>query len=409
MAAVTLPLLALVMWLLLRPGVEPERAEQPMPGPSAPSAGAAPVGAAARPPGASVSSWKRERPFEMEPASRAEAQRLAMDELGEMVPSEPVNVESERSDDGAAAPDSPLAGPIEAQPAQPSVGAFVSVQQAPLSSFAIDVDTASYAVVRRYLSAGRLPPRAAVHIEELINHFSYAYPEPTGDELVTLRADITDAPWAPQHRLVRVALRAIDRQSPARGVRAEPATRTPAVVAKDVKLEIELNPEKVGAYRLLGYDNRRLGAKGVQPGSTQAGELDSGRRVTAFYEVVPAAAGEALGQRSARFDGALEKAALLVASLSFQRPEGGASVVRTAMARGEPLPLQGDLAFAVAVAQFGMLLRQFPEQGTSSFEQVLLLARSAQGSGSERAVRAELVEMVKRASGLERDSLADPR
>ncbi|HMI91598.1 MAG TPA: von Willebrand factor type A domain-containing protein, partial [Polyangiales bacterium] len=86
---------------------------------------------------------------------------------------------------------------------------FVPVASDPRSTFSIDVDTASYALVRGYLQQREtLPPKGAVRIEELVNYFSYAYPEPRGEEPFALTADLAAAPWAPEHRLLRLALKA---------------------------------------------------------------------------------------------------------------------------------------------------------------------------------------------------------
>jgi Ca-activated chloride channel family protein len=85
---------------------------------------------------------------------------------------------------------------------------FVQVSTDPRSTFSIDVDTASYALVRRFLDAGNLPPQGAVRIEELVNYFSYRYPQPKGDAPVSVVASLGQAPWNPQHQLVRVALQA---------------------------------------------------------------------------------------------------------------------------------------------------------------------------------------------------------
>ncbi|MGI8965268.1 MAG: YfbK domain-containing protein, partial [Limisphaerales bacterium] len=84
---------------------------------------------------------------------------------------------------------------------------FESVSQNPLSTFSIDVDTASYANVRRFLNDGRMPPRDAVRIEEMINYFSYNYPQPKNGEPFSANIEIATAPWNKQHRLVRVALK----------------------------------------------------------------------------------------------------------------------------------------------------------------------------------------------------------
>ena len=76
----------------------------------------------------------------------------------------------------------------------------------PLSTFSIDVDTASYANVRRFLNGGRLPPPDAVRIEELINYFPYDYAGPDGETPFAVHVDAASAPWKPEHRLVRIGL-----------------------------------------------------------------------------------------------------------------------------------------------------------------------------------------------------------
>jgi Ca-activated chloride channel family protein len=85
---------------------------------------------------------------------------------------------------------------------------YKRVREDPLSTFSADVDTASYANVRRFVQGGALPPPDAVRIEELVNYFSYAYPQPTGGEPFGVRLDMAAAPWNPAHRLVRIGLRA---------------------------------------------------------------------------------------------------------------------------------------------------------------------------------------------------------
>ncbi len=84
--------------------------------------------------------------------------------------------------------------------------AFLSVAQNPLSTFSVDVDTASYANTRRFLAQGKLPPKDAVRIEELINYFEYAYPDPTGSEPFSVTTEVSAAPWKPAHRLVHIGL-----------------------------------------------------------------------------------------------------------------------------------------------------------------------------------------------------------
>ena len=77
----------------------------------------------------------------------------------------------------------------------------------PLSTFSIDVDTASYTNVRRFLNSRAMPPRDAVRVEELINYFQYNYLQPDGDLPFSITTDVADCPWQAQHRLLRVGLK----------------------------------------------------------------------------------------------------------------------------------------------------------------------------------------------------------
>ena len=84
---------------------------------------------------------------------------------------------------------------------------FLSPYDEPLSTFSIDVDTASYANVRRFIEReNRLPPADAVRIEELLNYFSYDYPDPNGEHPFSIVTEVSTAPWNSQHRLVQIGL-----------------------------------------------------------------------------------------------------------------------------------------------------------------------------------------------------------
>jgi Ca-activated chloride channel family protein len=87
---------------------------------------------------------------------------------------------------------------------------FISATQQPVSTFSVDVDTASYANMRRFLNQNQLPPRDSVRIEEMINYFTYDYPQAAGGQPVTGSLEVAAAPWNPQHRLVRVGVKAKD-------------------------------------------------------------------------------------------------------------------------------------------------------------------------------------------------------
>ncbi|RQW88007.1 MAG: VWA domain-containing protein [Geobacter sp.] len=83
---------------------------------------------------------------------------------------------------------------------------FLDVLKNPQSTFSIDVDTASYTNVRRFINNGTLPPPDAVRIEELINYFSYDYPQPTGNVPFSFSTELTDTPWKPGNKLLLIGL-----------------------------------------------------------------------------------------------------------------------------------------------------------------------------------------------------------
>jgi Ca-activated chloride channel homolog len=98
---------------------------------------------------------------------------------------------------------------------------FQRSSTAPLSTFSVDVDTASYSNLRRFLREGKAAPKDAIRIEELINYFTYDYPAPKAGDPFSVTTEVGPAPWAPTHQLVRIGLKAPeidDRQVPARNL-----------------------------------------------------------------------------------------------------------------------------------------------------------------------------------------------
>jgi Ca-activated chloride channel family protein len=84
---------------------------------------------------------------------------------------------------------------------------FIAVASEPLSTFSIDVDTAGYSNVRRFLQGGQLPPRDAIRVEELVNYFPYRYAPPPDNLPFAATLEVASAPWEPKHRLVRIGLK----------------------------------------------------------------------------------------------------------------------------------------------------------------------------------------------------------
>jgi Ca-activated chloride channel homolog len=459
--------------------------------------------------------------------------------------------------------------------------AFRSPLVAPLSTFSVDVDRASYANVRRFLTGGTLPPRDAVRIEELVNYFPYADPAPTGRDPLRITTEISTAPWNPTHDLVRIALRARDidmRRAPASnlvflidvsgsmqgpnrlplvkqslallvnelreqdrvaivvyagsaglvlpstsgadkqrilaaldGLQAGGSTAggagirlaydvarqnfmrggnnrvilctdgdfnvgqssdaelvqlietrrregsfltilgygmgnykdqkmeklsgagngnyayiddlleaskmlvkemggTLVTVAKDVKLQVEFDPTRVQAYRLLGYEDRLLRDEDFADDVKDAGDVGAGHAVTALYEIVrtgvrldvplPGVA-PLRYQRPPTVRGGSDE--LLHVALRYKQPDGERSVLITHPVRaddrerGRP---SESMRFASAVAGFGMLLRNSPNAGTLTWPQVATLARGARGDDPE-GYRADFIRLTEIASRLD--------
>ena len=464
---------------------------------------------------------------------------------------------------------------------------FRSPRVAPFSTFSVDVDRASYSNVRRFLMQGRLPPKDAVRIEELVNYFPYgdAAPSPTGAPL-RVTTEVAAAPWNTQHHLVRIALRARDvdmRRAPpsnlvflidvsgsmngpgrlplvkqalrllvnelreedrvaitvyagsaglvlpptsgaetqrilaaldgleaggstaggagirlaydvaqrnfiaggnnrvilctdgdfnvgqssdgelvrliedrrtegafltilgfgmgnykdakmeklagagngnygyiddlleARKLLVKEMGGTLLTVAKDVKLQVEFNPERVQAYRLLGYEDRVLRDEDFSNDTKDAGDVGAGHTVTALYEIVPVGAPldvtlhpvsrlryqRVLGLRSAGDE-------LLHVALRYKAPGNDRSELATYPVRAERRAPSEAMRFASAVAGFGMLLRNSPLAGSLTWAQMLELARGARGR-DEDGYRADFIRLGERAAALAKPEHPDVR
>lgn len=440
---------------------------------------------------------------------------------------------------------------------------FIDTKKEAVATFAIDVDRASYANVRRYLSEGHVPPPDAVRIEEMVNYFTYSYPQPTDDAPFSVTTEVAGCPWNSGNRLVRVGiqgrnleqwrmapnnlvflidvsgsmtdftklpllqqafrvlveeLRAEDRVaivvyagaaglvlpstsgadkatilaalgglsaggSTAGGAGIELAyavakqnfleqgnnrvilatdgdfnvgvssmeglekliedkrrsgiflsvvgvgsdnlqdatmemladkgngnysyldslleaekvfrhelTGTLVAIAKDVKVQLDFDPQAVASYRQIGYENRAMAKKDFDDDEKDAGELGAGHSVTALFEIVPAASRSSAPKR------------LATLRLRYKEPKGKSShpliaeVVDEGKSAYEASP---DLQFAAAVAALGMLLRDSPHKGTATWDDVFQLARISQGIDLD-GTRKEFMKLAEAAKTMDR-------
>jgi Ca-activated chloride channel family protein len=454
--------------------------------------------------------------------------------------------------------------------------AFKRVADEPLSTFSIDVDTASYANVRRFLNQGTLPPADAVRVEELVNYFRYDF-GPRGDDTpFSVHTEVGRCPWNPSNKLVLVGVGAESPrgQIPARNLvflldvsgSMQPAARLPLVktamrmladtltardrvaivvyaggtglalpstpgdrkaeidraiselaaggstngaagirlaydtaaesfikggvnrvilatdgdfnvgvtsqgelvrlieeqrkrgiflsvlgvgddnlkdstmekladvgngnyayldslqearrvliaesnatmiaVAKDVKLQVEFNPQTVAAYRLVGYENRLLNKEDFNDDTKDAGELGAGHTVTALYEVVPHGVpvpGPSVDplkyQEAPKLTGRAASSELMTVKIRYKAPAADTSRLVNVVVSDKTAPAGRALGFASAVAEFGMLLRDSAFKGTATWASAQALAREHKGEDPD-GLRGEFIRLVDLAAAL---------
>jgi Ca-activated chloride channel family protein len=198
----------------------------------------------------------------------------------------------------------------------------------------------------------------------------------------------------------------IDNLREARKVLVDQLSSTLAVVAKDVKIQVEFNPAEVSEYRLLGYENRALKREDFSNDKVDAGEIGAGHTVTALYEVVPVGAKGWL--EPLRYTQANEKPGkageIAWLRLRYKAPEGGASqLVERPIGKDQATPINQaseDLRFAAAVAAFAQQLGDAKYTGDFSLADSARLARGAKGE-DPFGLRGEFVQLVELAQSLQ--------
>jgi len=457
---------------------------------------------------------------------------------------------------------------------------FVAAQQSPVTTFSIDVDNASYSNVRRFIQSSQMPPANAVRIEEMVNYFSYNYPNPTSKHPFSITTEVAECPWNPSHQLVHIGLQGkkldykelnpcnlvflVDASGSMSDANKLPLLKkslallldqlgdkdriaivayagaaglvlpsTPAkqkskilsalnslesggstaggegielaykiakdniikggnnrvilatdgdfnvgtsgdealvklieekrkddiylticgfgmgnykdgkmekisnagngnyfyidnvqeskkvfvtemranlfTIAKDVKIQIEFNPQKVKGYRLLGYENRRLNNEDFDDDTKDAGELGAGHSVTAVYEIIPV--GSASTQMVSntnefKFESAdfrkstFASNELMNVRLRYKPIKSSTSVLLEQKLTDNPQKFTAsseDFRFSAAVTGFGLLLRNSQYKGKANYAQIVKMAKSALGKDPE-GHRAEFVRLVEQAA-----------
>lgn len=204
----------------------------------------------------------------------------------------------------------------------------------------------------------------------------------------------------------------IDNMQEARKVFVNEFGGTLFTIAKDVKLQIEFNPAKVQAYRLIGYENRRLKDEDFNDDKKDAGELGSGHTVTALYEIIPVGVKSDFSQtvdplkyqknEEAVPQIAYDSREVLTLKLRYKKPDGDKSklITTTLLARDKDWEdTSENFRWSAAVAEFGMLLRESKYSQDADVASVIKLAKSARGE-DEEGYRREFIRLVESSSFL---------
>ncbi|MGN0367429.1 MAG: YfbK domain-containing protein, partial [Wujia sp.] len=178
------------------------------------------------------------------------------------------------------------------------------------------------------------------------------------------------------------------------------------VVAKDVKLQVEFNPEQVKGYRLIGYENRVMDAQDFADDTKDGGEMGAGHSVTALYEIIPVDSDMEIPEIQFKYDGNKKQEEvenktsfadeLFTVNIRYKEPDGDKSKLESYPCSNTCYNKEGsdNLRWAAAVAAFGMILKESAYCGKADIDMVLKLARSARNDNMDIEYQDEFIELV---------------
>ena len=194
--------------------------------------------------------------------------------------------------------------------------------------------------------------------------------------------------------------RYLDTIHEARKALVEEGGGTFVTVAKDVKIQVDFNPAMVKGYRLIGYEDRVMAAEDFANDEKDGGEIGSGHRMTALYEIVPADSDFEFGEAGSRYQNiqpgkAAEGTDWMTVSIRAKEPEGTESKLYEYPVKADAVKeaMSENLRFAAGVAEAGMILRESEWKGTASWAQALELVRGC-GSVTGDAYKEEFVYLL---------------
>jgi Ca-activated chloride channel family protein len=271
-------------------------------------------------------------------------------------------------------------------------GATKVAAETPVSTFPIEVDTASYEEVRQALQQRTVPEPDAIHVAEMINAFDYSYAAPL-EAARPFRSTIAiyPSPWNARTKILHIGIKGLE----------FPERAQARVIARDVRVQVEFNPAHVAEYRLIGYAT----VGDPNPGrKSESGEIASGHAVTALYEITPVASSGPLSdpQRyGARTVAGETNGEVAFLKIRYRLPNEDVSrhITRAVTVRdvhADFADVPRDMRFAASVAAAGQLLCRDPGIGSFDYEQAIALADAARGEDSSGA-RSEFTQLLRQA------------
>ncbi|MCR5342097.1 MAG: VWA domain-containing protein [Butyrivibrio sp.] len=176
-------------------------------------------------------------------------------------------------------------------------------------------------------------------------------------------------------------------------------------VAKDTKFQVEFNPENVKGYRLIGYENRAMAAEDFADDTKDGGEIGSNQCVTVLYEIVPTDSAMDMPKVESKYQDKKEEEAkapegeLLTVNIRYKEPEASESVLKEYPVSYDMLQdkMDDDTSWACGVAQFGMLMRDSDNKGTTTYDSVYDRLKTLSGVTDDIS-KLQFLYMVKKVS-----------
>lgn len=202
----------------------------------------------------------------------------------------------------------------------------------------------------------------------------------------------------------------IDSLLEAKKVLVEEMGSTLFTVAKDVKFQVEFNPNTVKGYRLIGYENRLLATEDFEDDTKDAGEVGAGHSVTALYEIALTDSELKVPSTDLKYQEetvSMNQGELLTVSIRYKKPSEDTSILMTEVVPVDQYSsaMTKNLKFAAAVAEFGMLLRDSDYKGTATYEGIITML--AQEDFSQDIYRKEFLDLVFQAKYIMLNQAAD--